>query len=433
MGDSLSDRGTFYNRYLFGIIPLKKLSGLQSSSPDGRFTNGFVWSDHLSAMIANEFVIRDLKEKSHLDPTDIADGIVNHDHRVEDSFHDAYTLGNDQSVTFNGKHLVRNYNEAGLTASNYNGVFSKSLSLMIYRKLVSTLDGMLQQLLSYDAAHAISAQQKAETLIIEWSGANDLIFVNDRPTKEAADKAIRARINNLKQLIEHGYRHFVLFNLPDLALTPRYQNKNKDEKANAHDCSAYFNEKFAEAYQDVAAANPDCSIDGFDIFGTFTRGYQNPKKYGFDADKIRVPYIQSIDFKLEKSRKNTASAAHGYMFWDDLHPTAYLHALVAEEFYNTFGNKFDFCAPKYKERHVEQAHDRKASTVNTLLVGGLAAAAVVMGLRKASSLLGISNEATTALGLGLVTLGIFAEKPMRHFIARAKECHEIVDSSKEAK
>ena len=291
--------------------------------------------------------------------------------------------------------------------------------------MVSTLGGMLQKLLAYDEIHALSPQQKAETLIIEWSGANDLIFVNERPSKECADRAILARLENLKQLIQHGYRHFVLFNLPDLSLTPRYQNMSAIERDNAHECSAYFNEKLANLCKDMSSTNPECSIEEFDVFDTFTEGYNNPTKYGFDAEKIKTPYLQSADFKLRRENKAplSASSAKGYMFWDDLHPTAYLHALIGERFYNKFRNKFDFCSSKHNDKKETPPQEYMSST-GKLLVGGIAAAAAVIGLRKASSLLGISSQVTAA-GLGLVTLGFFAQKPVENLMARAKNFQSV--------
>ena len=68
-------------------------------------------------------------------------------------------------------------------------------------------------------------QIKIKTLVIEWSGANDLITVNLHPNIKTAQRAVNARIENIEKLIEQGYQHFVLINLSDLSLTPRYQNK----------------------------------------------------------------------------------------------------------------------------------------------------------------------------------------------------------------
>ncbi|VVC75314.1 hypothetical protein AQUSIP_06030 [Aquicella siphonis] len=63
MGDSLSDRGTMDRRKLFGVIPMSWLSGLAGRSPRGRFTNGFAWSDYISAMLADEFIIQHAEKK----------------------------------------------------------------------------------------------------------------------------------------------------------------------------------------------------------------------------------------------------------------------------------------------------------------------------------------------------------------------------------
>ena len=282
---------------------------------------------------------------------------------------------------------------------------------------------MRQELIAYDEANHLSENQKEQTLIGEWSGANDLIFVNDRPSKPSADRAVQARVENLQKLMQHGYRHFVLFNLPDLALTPRYQNMSDSERENAHECSSYFNDKLAASCKEMAGTHPDCSIDEFDVFETFTQGYQNPTKYGFDANKIRTPYTQSIDFKSEKTKKNTISSAKGYMFYDDLHPTAYLHALIGERVYNKLRQKFDFCPPNCGDENTHLPQESKTASAVKLLVGGIATAAAVIGLRKVSSMLGISAQAAT-IGLGLATLGFFSKKPIENLMSGASNHQE---------
>ncbi len=50
----------------------------------------------------------------------------------------------------------------------------------------------------------VSMEDKAKTLIIEWSGANDLITVNKRPERKAVDKAIQARVANLKNWLQRA-------------------------------------------------------------------------------------------------------------------------------------------------------------------------------------------------------------------------------------
>lgn len=102
-GDSLSDRGTMYRRWLLWFIPMKWLSGLSGRSPLGRFTNAHTWDDHLSAMFANEFTIQEakrtgFKNRPYLDSADVADAVLSHDLRIKKHIHHAVAKDTNQSV-----------------------------------------------------------------------------------------------------------------------------------------------------------------------------------------------------------------------------------------------------------------------------------------------------------------------------------------------
>jgi len=116
MGDSLSDRGTLNRRFLLGCIPLGTLSGLEGLSPDGRFTNGLVWSDQVTANIASDFTIKRVQKKWSLDTTDIADAIITRDKRILAAIQNNYVLDDDKFVNYHGKVWVRSYCEGGLMA-----------------------------------------------------------------------------------------------------------------------------------------------------------------------------------------------------------------------------------------------------------------------------------------------------------------------------
>jgi hypothetical protein len=386
MGDSLSDRGTLDHRYLLGVIPMAWLSGLTTKSPQGRFTNGFAWSDHISAMFINEFIIESTaknhipaghkkykfdasslaysiltqpQSKPHaslkLDTTDIADNVITSrqfQHTVEHS----YTLDNDLYVQYRGRDFVRNYDEGGLTSHSYSGKPSSSISRFVSRLILSTLAKKRKALLEYDKQIEITNEQKKLTLVIEWSGANDLIKVNAEPSTTEADMAINDRIKNAEKLIQQGYRHFVLFDLPDLSLTPRFQNMTGIEgeraRENAHNVCLYFNEKLKAdsaalqaKYQHLSA-----SIEVFDVGNLFTDVYNDTinqtHRYScrFDKNKLHTPYTQSKDFV----DKDGLSPASDYMFWDDMHPSSELHAVLANEFYKSFSRKFLISPPKFE-------------------------------------------------------------------------------------
>lgn len=341
MGDSFSARGTLDKRDLLGLIPMSTLSGLRGRSSLSKFTNGLAWSDHLSAMIAEEFIIEESGTSN------IADNINSHERRIETLVQTGYFLNNDRVINHKSKNFIRNYDEGGLTAHDYSWVPSTSLSCFFSCLTLPTLDGMRKKLLAYDEALELSKNHKTETLVIEWSGANDLITVNACPSRDYVDLAIKARIENVTQLIKNDYSHFVLFNLPDLSLTPRYQAK-KEECENTQDCSLYFNEQLARICQEFAEEYPHCSVDVFDVNSIVTAIYENPEMHGFDTAKLRQPYTQSTDFIIGKS---DISSEKGYMFGDDIYPSTYVHAKLAEHFYRKYRLEYRFSAPEIEVAH----------------------------------------------------------------------------------
>nr|WP_231950239.1 SGNH/GDSL hydrolase family protein [Legionella lansingensis] len=348
------------HRKLGGVIPMDGISGLKGKSPKGSFTNGYVWDKDFGNDVAEEAIIKELKRQGK-DSTDISDAIIDHDESVEKPLHDDFNLGDYRQTKFKNQDFIRYYTEGGLTSYDYSGRLTANLKLLATEKILATLDEKRNLLLQDDKARGIPPEHKKQTLITEWSGANDLMTVNEKPTKEAAEKAVAARLKNLEELIKNGYENFVLFNLPDLSLTPRFQAQSKEEQQNAREVSDYFNELLAEKVARLKEAYPDCSIDIFDVNTFFHDAYEHPEKYKLDPKKLRTPYTKSDDFELDKT--NDTSPAPGYMFWDDVHPTAYVHELIAEKYYEEYSKKYNFSAPhetlleQFKENYGQRWED----------------------------------------------------------------------------
>lgn len=341
MGDSLSDRGTLNKTLLFGVLPMSYLSGLHGYSPGGRFTNGFVWSDHLAAKIASDFTIHHL-ENRRMDDTDISDAIINGNPKILKVIRDSYSFDNDKVINYHGQQWMRSYCAGGLSAHDYSWNFSTSIIRFFTRLVVSNLGQMREQLFLYDKNKKISPEQKAATLVMECSGANDLVTVNARPSLAAADRAIVARMDNVKKLIAAGYRNFVLFNIPNLALTPRFKALSKEEQDNAQKCSYYLSAQLVKACEQLTKDCPQCSIESFDINAMFERIYHNPERYSFDTRKLTTPYSKSKDLD---DPADGISPATGYMFYDALHPSADMHALLASHFYTQLEKRYELLEP----------------------------------------------------------------------------------------
>lgn len=344
MGDSLSDRDTFAKRQiLYGLIPNNLIVDL-SKSPHGRFTNGFTWDDYLCEMLVSRFLAKKIETETKLDAEDISDAVIDRDPQIEPKVQAENTLEIDTRVDNLGERFARSYCEGGLTAHNYSRSWVFSFTLMLAREIVATLDEKRTLLLSDDKRLAVSDEEKQSTLVIEWSGANDLLTVNARPTIEEADSAITARLRNITELYKNGYRHFHLLNLPEIDLTPRFQDKkiNDNERENAKKVCAYFNKKLKDECLLLQEKYPGISVEVFDINNVITKIYENPEHFGFDKTKLKTPFINSSEYNMAP---NHTSHAEGYLFWDDIHPTAKAHAKLALAAFHHIEQTCQFSAP----------------------------------------------------------------------------------------
>lgn len=310
IGDSLSDKGQMNDKNI-----LSQFAGLKGYSPNGRFTNGFTWDDFFC-----DEIFRQNNAASELKISD--------DTRV---------------TTSQSQNFTRTYCIGGLTAHAYAKDVRINPYFEVTDLLLSNLDEQRNKIKSNDEYRSISDQQKANTLVMEWSGANDLITVNARPTTQAAHDAVNARIKNLTEMIDMGYKHFVLFNLPNLSLTPRFQNGTSDAREHAYNSVMYFDRLLEEEIDRVKKLHEDCTIHLYDANQLFTHAFHNPEHYGLEEEKKCVPLISSKHYE----NTNNPLAAKGYMFWDEVHPTEAVHAILASDINKKcFEPHYNFHAPE---------------------------------------------------------------------------------------
>lgn len=290
---------------------------------------------------------------------------------------------------------ICNMAQGGSTSANYKHKFTPNLILEFTRKFVSNLDEQRKRFLAQDKARELNPQdiqqnlnfnktlttlsrthlekikkhqqfhrdRKKETLIIEWTGANDLLTVNSTPTEEIVRTAVAARIANAKKLIEAGYQQFVLFNLPDLSLTPRYQNKTLAQREEMTRLCQLFNEELEKQsveLQDEMNAKQvvnenKCRIQIFDIASEMQEIYKKCQKGALPQFKpalLNKPFVDSKDFPKNFDHTKKTCPAPGYLFWDDVHLSTEADQLIANAFEEKVLSKFKFKSPP-----VEPAED----------------------------------------------------------------------------
>lgn len=350
IGDSLSDTGTMADSIM---VPC---SGLSGNSPDGRFTNGSVWLEFFRKKVLTDVIKNPIFK--HID---------------------------DESVAINSSQIyVRTYCEGGMTSHNYDKDPLTNLAAGIKpnfkdglianaaaagaRHAVAHLDEMCQKVKQDDKDMVIHTSSRKTTLVIEWSGANDLITVATRPTLHSAELAAHARIENIKKMIEMGYKHFVLFTLPDLSLTPRYQNEQPENREAAEQSVNRLNQIILEQIPELLTAHPDCTIKIYDANALFKKCYNNPEGFGLHEDKKHQPFMKSKAFKPTAVQP----LAEGYMFWDDVHPTQTVHQYLGMDFYAMFEQSYTFNIPEDAPiEQFRQSYGRRLANDRSTFFGDL--------------------------------------------------------------
>ncbi|AWN73623.1 hypothetical protein A6J39_015280 [Legionella anisa] len=353
LGDSVSDTGKMYRRKFFPGLRGHNIVPALNKSPLGAFTNGVAWPWHFAHVIMARTSIKKIQEEEGLpiagNNTDCGHALISKKKYFDFHRKAIKHSKNGDKILYNGQEVFINFAEGGATAFDYSSTFTPNISKLGARQIVSSLEKERTKFLK-DEKNNVSESEKKKVLIVEWTGANDLVTVNKKPTKKIVDNAVNARIHNLKELIGNGYTNFVLVNLPDISQTPRFQEKSAKEQETIRKLVTYFNTQLQEKCDELKKLHPEACISIFDAAGAFKKISDNPEHYGFNKAKRAQQYLKSDTFKENKNdincQKAHISPASGYMFWDGLHPSADMHAALAEEFYEHCNGLFDFELPE---------------------------------------------------------------------------------------
>jgi phospholipase/lecithinase/hemolysin len=290
---------------------------------------------------------------------------------IRNFLYGSFSLGDYRRVLFQGHNFVRRFAEGGLSAYHYpilpdTQTFSLILKQIKYtigefqlsfkylasfvgqffvllgkiigaRATLSSLEEMTRSLLKDDKVQRISQEQKSQTLVTEWTGANDFITMNAFSSEEICNNAITQRIDNILKLANAGYKNFLLVDLPDLGKTPRYLKRSEEERTEATRLVNYFNQKLHNEIQTTLKNHPELDIQLFPLSERFDVIYNNPESYGLPKNINKTDPLLSINPKDVDE--------NGYMFWDDVHPSNLMHHALAQEVYRFYQQNYNLQPP----------------------------------------------------------------------------------------
>jgi outer membrane lipase/esterase len=220
------------------------------------------------------------------------------------------------------------------------------------------------QINTYLTAHSGHADPGA--LYMMWGGANDVFTAAGNPATAQLNTGIAAgtMVNLISTVQQAGARTIVVFNLPDLGLTP--DNVGTANQAGASGLAFAYNSTFNSGLANLADG-----IVPINVFGLINEIVGTPSLYGFSdvthkacgAGSTSVacgPTGSPLPFHYATGTNET------YLFADSVHPTGAAHRILANVVIATLS------APGQVSMAGEiplQVYDNASSTMNHQIFG----------------------------------------------------------------
>ena len=207
----------------------------------------------------------------------------------------------------------------------YGGVTSGTGSTYLVNTPVSLfpVPNVQSQIQTWTAGNKATSTE----LFTVLGGANDLFadIAGGTATPQQAADNIAAGV---RALYADGAKTILVANLPALGQVPAYYGTVAQPLATAD--TVLFDNELASQLAAISTASPGLKIDNLDLYTLFGQVIRNPSMYGL-SDVHDQAYTGDTSF----SGQGTVVAADPskYLFWDDVHPTAAGHTLIAQAAY----------------------------------------------------------------------------------------------------
>jgi phospholipase/lecithinase/hemolysin len=191
------------------------------------------------------------------------------------------------------------------------------------------------QLLQFEVEDPHPAAGALYTLSI---GANDLLDAIPKyasnPTLAEADvtAAVADAVKFVSSLIGLGAKTFDILNVPDLGKTP--DERSAGTTAAATSLSAQYDAALGNSLASLASQD-HVAIDVVNAFALIDAGIADPGAYGLK--NVTQPVWTGTYYGTDGTLSVHGKAANTYLFFDQLHPTAEGHAIVAAAALSSLG------------------------------------------------------------------------------------------------
>jgi phospholipase/lecithinase/hemolysin len=120
-----------------------------------------------------------------------------------------------------------------------------------------------------------------------------------------------------------GAREFLVLNVPNLGLTPAVRSSGSGAESAANSLAVSFNLGLNGTLSGLAATLPAIQIVPFDFYSEANTLVANPEAFGLSdvEDACVTPNMPPFACQMPDE----------FLFWDGIHPTAAVHAILAQQ------------------------------------------------------------------------------------------------------
>jgi thermolabile hemolysin len=186
------------------------------------------------------------------------------------------------------------------------------------------IPGVVQQVGTWRQLRAAGPSvDDSRNVYVVLIGGNDFINYGKQAHEVLAGVEFAAR-----KLLDDGAKHIVLMNLPDISIAPEVRGSSREAAVRGQVLA--FNSGLEKVRERLSGA---VRVEIFDAYSEFAAALERPSDYGIDNVKDSCLDIRGHGPLVYAGRHAVASAcktADTYLFWDRLHPTRRIHAVLGE-------------------------------------------------------------------------------------------------------
>lgn len=166
-------------------------------------------------------------------------------------------------------------------------------------------------------------------LYVVWIGSNDILRGYENGDDELLSSISSGIEYNIRRLINHGAKHILSPQLPDLSLVPDSYDRDQANGNNEYSqrlkiLSEKYNKIHKELLAKLSSEYPGVNIMTFNVYQFLNDARDKAKEYGFNFTHERCNPNNYWEDELD-----TCVLPKEYVFWDGVHPTAKAHEILS--------------------------------------------------------------------------------------------------------